>query len=514
MEFNKRSRQANALLASSSGILLQAVQIFGNFFYRTVFLLFLTQEHLGINGLFTNVLQLFSLAELGIGSAILYSMYKPFAEHNVGKIGALIRFYQKIYTFLAVLVIGMGAALYPFLHHLIDISQVPSDVNLTVIYFLFVIRSATSYLFVYKQSLMTADQQSHKVSLFNCGLQIGSYAIKILILFLTKDFHLVLMGEIVLSLILNYLFSRRITKKYAAVFESREKLDKIDRNQIFTHTFGLLFHKLGYIVVTSTDSFILSKYVSLAAVGLYSNYAMIVTAITNLMSKVLSALVPTIANYVINKSTEDSHTLFRRTLFINLWLSCLTTVCLYLLLGPFITLWLGENFLLPQAAVLWICLQHYLQTARMSTNTFINSCGLFHLDRFRPLVESVLNLAISIILVQRIGIAGVFIGTVVSGLCTYFWREPYLLYTRFFKRGMLRYFLIQLLWLALTAAICLGGHFLFSLLGGGLLHFILMAAMAAIIPNVLILLCTFRTDSGRFVLGFIAKKIPFLKKKN
>lgn len=514
MEFNKRSRQANALLASSSGILLQAVQIFGNFFYRTVFLLFLTQEHLGINGLFTNVLQLFSLAELGIGSAILYSMYKPFAEQNVGKIGALIRFYKKIYTFLAFLVVGMGLGLYPFLHHLVDISQVPADVNLTAIYFLFVARSATSYLFVYKQSLMTADQQSHKVSLFNCGLQIGGYGIKILILFLTKDFHFVLLGEIILSLILNFVFSLRISKKYAAVFESSEKLDKVDKNQIFTHTFGLLFHKIGYIVVTSTDSFILSKYVSLAAVGLYSNYAMIVTAITNLMSKVLSALVPTIANYVIHKSTDDSHTLFRRTLFINLWLSCVTTVCLYLLLGPFITLWLGANFLLPQAAVLWICLQHYLQTARMSTNTFINSCGLFHLDRFRPLLESVINLAVSIFLVKRIGIAGVFIGTVVSGLLTYFWREPYLLYTRFFKKGMAGYFLNQLLWLALTAALCAGGHFLFNLLGGGLLQFILMAAIAGIVPNLVILLLTCRTDSGRYVLGFVARKLPFLKKKS
>lgn len=513
MEFNKRSRQANALLASSSGLLLQAVQILGNFIYRTVFLLFLTKEHLGINGLFTNILQLFSLAELGIGSAILYSMYKPFAQQDTGKIGALIRFYKTIYNILAVLVTVMGLALYPFIGHLVNTAELPADINLTVVYFLFVARSATSYLFVYKQSLLTADQQNHKISLYSCALQVASYCIKILMLCLTKDFHLMLTADIILTVILNGAFSIWITRKYKPIFETDDKLTAQDRKGIYTHTYGLLCHKIGYIVVTGTDNIVLSKFVSLVAVGLYSNYATLVTAITNVMARILNALVPTIANYTLTKTKEESYGLFKRVLFIDLWLSCFTTVCLYLLLNPFITLWLDESFLLSPAVVALICLQHYLQSARLAAGKFVDSCGLFHLDKVRPLIESAINLTVSIVLVQYIGIAGVFVGTVVSGLLTYFWREPYLIHKRFFQRGMGQYWLTQAFWLALTAGICYLGSLLMGLLGGGWLAFIGKMAIAAILPNVVILLVTFPTESCRFVLRTVMEKLPFLKRK-
>lgn len=512
MEFNKRTRNTNALLASSSGVLLQVVQIFGNFFYRTVFLMFLSKEYLGINGLFTNILQLFSLAELGIGSAILYSMYKPFAERDTGKIGALIRFYKAIYNGLAVLVVVMGLLFYPFIGSLVNTDELPPDINLTVVYFLFVARSAMSYLFVYKQSLLTADQQSHKISLFNCGLQLAGYGVKILILFMTKDFHLVLLGEIVISLILNGLFSIWITKKYKAVFETDTKLEKLDKQHIFTHTFGLLCHKIGYIVVTSTDNIILSKFVSLVAVGLYSNYATLVTAVTNVVTRIISALIPTVANYALTKTKEESYGLFNRVLFVNLWLSAFTTVCLYLLLNPFITLWLDESFLLPQHVVALICLQHYMQSSKMTTNSFINSCGLFHLDKLRALIESAINLVVSIVLAIHMGIAGVFIGTVVSGALTYFWREPYLLHKLFFERSSAPFWVTQALWLTLTAGLCYGGDWLLSFFGSGLWGFVLKALTAAVIPNAIILLLTFRTEQCRYVFRVLSRKLPFLRK--
>ena len=507
MDFNKRSRKANALFASSAGVIQQLVQIVGNFAYRTIFLYFLSEEYLGINGLFSNVLQLFSLAELGIGSAILYSMYQPFAQQDVKQISALIGFYKRVYNFLAILVVSLGLLFYPFLSTIGNVSEIPSDVNLTVVYFLFVAQSAMSYLFVYKQSLLTADQQSHKISLFTCLLQVVDYTVKILVLWISKDYVLVLAGSILSSLLLNWLFSFWITGKYNSVFKDKQKLDKLSRKKILTHTGGLLCHKIGYIVVTSTDNIILSKFIGLAAVGIYSNYAMIVMAITNIVNRIVSSLVPTIANYVLKKSKQDSYILLRRTLFINLWLASFTTVCLFLLLNPFIRLWLGPDFLLPVSAVAWICMQHYFQSARLTANTFINSCGLFHLDRFRPLVESAVNLTVSIYLANRIGITGVFIGTVVSGLVTYFWREPHLLHKHFFQKSTLRYWGIQLFWAGLTAAICFGGHFLFSLLGDGFVFFLVKMLLAATLPNLVILLLTFYTEDFRFAVNAFFRKI-------
>lgn len=513
MDFNKRSRQANALLASSSGVLLQLVQIIGSFVYRTVFLMFLSKEYLGINGLFSNVLQLFSLAELGIGSAIQYSMYKPFSQQDTQKIGALIHFYKTVYNALAVLVLVIGLAVYPFIGYLVNASELPSDINLTAVYFLFVINSAASYLFVYKQSLLTADQQSHKISLFSCALQVASHGIKILALFLFKDYHLMLAADIVLTILLNGSFSLWISKRYQSVFQAKGHLGTEDKKNIFTHTFGLLCHKVGYIVVTGTDNIVLSKFVSLVAVGIYSNYATLITAITNVMTRILGALVPTIANYTLTKTKDESYGLFKRILFADLWLSSFTTVCLYLLLNPFITLWLDESFLLPQSVVALICLQHYLQSARLTAGKFIDSCGLFHLDKIRPLIESAINLAVSIVLAIYMGIAGVFIGTVVSGLLTYFWREPYLLHKHFFQRSTRNYWLTQLLWLAITVALCYGGGLLFGLLDSSLLHFIIKVCLAAVLPNGILLALTFHTDECRYLMQTLLRKLPFGKQK-
>jgi len=512
MDFNKRSRQANALLASSSGVLLQMVQIIGSFVYRTVFLMFLSKEYLGINGLFSNVLQLFSLAELGIGSAILYSMYKPFAQQDIEKIGALIRFYKTVYNGLAVLVLAMGLAVYPFIGYLVNASELPPDINLTAVYFLFVISSAASYLFVYKQSLLTADQQNHKISLFSCVLQVASHSIKILALFLFEDYHLMLATDIALTILLNGSFSLWITRKYRSVFRSKAKITRVDKKIIFKHTLGLLCHKVGYIVVTSTDNIILSKFVSLVAVGLYSNYATLVSAITGVMTRILGALVPTIASYTLHKTKEESYDLFKRILFIDLWLSSFTTVCLFVLLNPFITLWLDKSFLLTPGAVAMICLQHYLQSARLTSGKFLESCGLFHLDKARPLIESAINLVVSIVLAKFMGITGVFIGTCVSGLLTYFWREPYLLHKHFFERSSYVYWLTHGFWLIVTIALCFGGHLLFGLMGNGLLSFIAKMAIAATVPNAVILLLTFRTRECRFVLSTLTKKLPFGKK--
>lgn len=513
MDFNKRSRNANAMLASVSGLIQQLVQVFGNFIYRTVFLMILSKEYLGINGLFSNILQLFSLAELGIGSAILYSMYKPFAQQDTEKISALVRFYKKVYNTIALVVLLIGICFYPFIGIVVDVSEVPSDVNLTVVYFLFVLQSVSSYLFVYKQSLLTADQRQYIVSLFNSGLQIFSYVLRIVVLMITKNYVLVLGIDIVSNILLNWIFSRWITNQYSGIFKLKQELPKEEKNHIYKDTSGLLCHKIGTVIVTSTDNIVLSKYISLAAVGIYSNYSTIVLAITNIAIRVLGSLVPTVANYILNKTKAESYGLFKRMLFVNMWISSFTTVCLYTLLNPFIELWLDGSYLMSQSVVVWICLQHYLQVSRLTANNFINGCGLFMRDRVRPLFESVVNLIVSVVLAKKIGIAGVFIGTCVSGMLTYFWREPYLLYKNYFEDGYWQYWKIQAGWLVLTAIMCWAGNQMFSMFAVNLGSFVLMLLLALVVPNGVILLVTYRTEECRYFRGFVSRKLSGLRNR-
>ena len=513
MEFNNHSRNRNAALASASGLIQQVVQVVGNFVYRTIFLMILTKEYLGINGLFSNILQLFSLAELGIGSAILYSMYKPFAQQDVPKINALVRFYQRVYTVVGATVLAVGLALYPFIHTVVDTSEVPSDVSLTLVYFLFLAQSVSSYLFVYKQSVLTADQRAHVVSLFTCGLQLAGILVKIIALVLSRNYELVLFCDIAASILINWLFSLWISRKYRTLFQGKNKLAKEEKHKIYADTGGLMCHKIGSIIVTSTDNIILSKYVSLAAVGIYSNYAIITVSITNVAIRIFGSLVPSITNYVLTKTVEESRRLFKRLLFANLWFASFTTVCLYLLLNPFICIWLDESFLLPSFAVVWICLQHFLQVSRLTANNFINGCGLFMKDKVRPLIESVINLAVSILLAKQIGIAGVFIGTCVSGILTYYWREPFWVYRNYFKSGQWEYWLTVGMWLLLTVGMCWGGTLLFSVLGDGLTGFVLKMLLAGIVPNLLVLALFFRTDPCRYFMGFLSRKLNSVRNR-
>ena len=504
--FNKNARSKNALLASSAGMLNQFVQIIGNFVYRTIFLHVLTAEYLGINGLFTNILQVFSLAELGIGSAILYNMYGAFANQDTKKIGQLVHFYKRIYTILALIVLGIGLAFYPFLSTIVRVEELPSDVSLTAVYFLFVLNSVASYLFVYKQSLLSADQKEHLVQLFQVLVIVLGYVIKIILLYACRDYVTILASGIVLTLLLNWIFSLWITNRYRSIFEESSRLPQEEKKEIYKSTRGLMCHKIGYVIVTSTDSIVISKYVSLLAVGLYSNYGTIVSSITRLGVSLINGMLPSIANYTVNAPKKDAYRTMKKILFANMWLASLTTICLYCLLNPFIVCWLGENFLLSQAVVAVVCLQHYMQTARLTVNNFVYSAGLFMRDKIRPLIESALNLVISIILAKHYGIIGVFIGTCVSGLLTYFWREPYLLFKNYFCFSSFGYWWIQFRWLVLTAALCYGMQWLFTLLPGGWLWLIVRFGLAALIPNVVILLLHLPSDEFKYFFAFLKRK--------
>lgn len=506
MKFNNKSYKTNAIKTSVFSFSQYFVQIVITFVYRTVFLMFLSKEYLGINGLFANILQLFSLAELGIGSAITYSMYKPFAEKNIDKINALIRFYRNVYNVLAGIILVMGICFYPFIKYTVNISEVPSDVNLTVVYFLFVAQSVVSYLFIYKQSLLMADQQNHIISLFNMVLQIVGYAVKIVLLIITHKYEIVLLSDVLVNLVINFIFSLFISNKYKEIFKGKQKILKEEKTTIYKNTFALLCHKVGTIIVSATDNIILSKFVNLVSVGLYSNYSIICLSVTNLTSRLFSNLIPTVANYVLNKSKEESYDLFNRMVYLNQWIASFTTVCLYLLLNPFITLWLDESFLLSQFVVVWICLQHYIQATTLTTNVFLNGCGLFMRDKIRPLIESVLNIVISILLAIKLGIAGVFIGTVVSGVLTYYWRTPYLIFKHYFKFSSWDYWKTQIGWFLLTAIMCLIGQVTLQNISNGFLLFVVRVIIVLVAVNVIILVCTFKTKEFKYYLNVLKQK--------
>lgn len=507
MKFNEDSRQKNAMLASFSAIFEQLISVASVFVYRTIFLSVLSKEYLGIEGLFTNILQLFSLAELGIGTTILYRMYKPFAEKNVNSISAHVRFYKNVYHGIALITATIGLILFPFIESIVDASDVPSDVNLKLVYALFVLQSVASYLFVYKQSIIQANQRAYLVSTFTTTLTVINVIIKVVVLMVTRKYELVLMASIAITIVINWAFSVWITREYKEVFQNQTKLSKEEQKDIIKDTTGLMCHKVGFIVLTSTDNIVLSKMVSLAAVGIYTNYATITAAVSMLLTKMLNSFTPTIGNFIVNYEKEAVEDLYKKLLFVNFWFTSFCTVCLYVLLNPFIEIWLDNTFTLDMFTVMVICAQFYIKSSQTMNEAFINAAGLFIRDRIRPLIESVLNLVISIVLAGKIGIAGVFIGTCVSSLLTCFWRQPYLLYKHVFKNKPTYLVVNQMIWAMLTAVMCWGVQMICAQIPITIIGFILRLLICGAGINVLYLILWHRSAAFKYFLGILLEKI-------
>lgn len=508
MKINFQSRKIVAILSSSAGIIQQATQVVAGFVYRTIFSMLLAKEYFGINGLFTNILQMFSLTELGIGTALLYSLHKHYASQDTEMIRGLVAFYKNVYRLVALAVLLLGICFFPFIESVVDVSEVPADVNLSRVYFLFLLQSVVGYLFAYRRSILTANQQQYLESLFNSVVLLIGYAVRTIALIVWRNFELLLLLGIACDLLMEWLFFVWIGHRHSEVFRGVGMVPREEKREIYKNTLGLMCHKVGTIVVTSTDSIVLSKYVSLAAVGIYSYYVTLVSAVAGLINRLFMGVQPTITNYVVANTKEDSRRLFFRILYANMWIASFTTTCLYLLLNPFIGyIWLDETFLFSRAVVMLICLQYYMQMAILTAGNFVSSCGLFYRDKFRPLIESFINLTVSIVLAKEIGIAGVFVGTCVSGLLTYFWRQPYLVLKQTLNGGYGKYWAVMLFWFLLTAAMCLLGEVLLLQIPNTVFGFVLKVFAAGIGSNLLILILTCRSDGFRYFFDMMMEML-------
>lgn len=440
MTFNRQSRATSMFRASGVGTICHILNVVAGFAYRTAFIALLSERYLGINGLFWDVFRLLALAELGVGSAICYRFYKPIAGGDVVQVGRLMRFFRQVYFLVALVVLVLGLALFPFVRFLVrDASDVPCDVNLNIVYLLFLAQSVSTYLFSYRLSIWNADRKNHVALFASMVSETGRFAVQILVLWLTKSFVGTLASGIAFVLSFNWILSVWTTRRYAPVFAVAEDLPRAQKVGIFKDAGALMLHRIGGTVVNSTDSIILSKFVGLAAVGLYSNYALLVSALTRLLNQFLGVFTSNYGNAYATLPSSDVYHLFRKMQFLNLALSGFAATGLFLLVGPFIRLWLGARFCLGTGVEAVICLLFYLRTSWSTVGENVTASGLFVRDKPRPIVEAMLNVAVSVVLVRSLGLTGVFLGTIVSYALTSFWRGPYLLFRHRFGRTTFDY---------------------------------------------------------------------------
>lgn len=511
---NNEGRINSSLKNISNGLMSQIISVIANFIVRTVFIKYLGEEYLGVNGLFTNILTILSLAELGFGSAMIYNMYKPLADNNIKKLQAIMNLYKKVYTYIGIFVGIIGLCIIPFMDYIIK--NKPNIDNIILIYIIFLFNSVCSYFFAYKRSILTADQKEYISSQYKYIFTLIKSMVQIIILVTFKNFILYLIIQILFTILENIFISRKINQIYPFINEeNNEILSNIELKNIKKDVKALIIAKFGNVMLNGTDNIIISSFIGIKAVGLLSNYNLIIGSIVMGTSQIISGLTGSIGNFVAQQDKKQSFLLFKKVDFFNFWIYGFATICLSILFNPFIELWIGKNYIISQSAVNILSINFFISGITSMLWIFRSTIGLFTNGKYRPIICASLNIIISIFLSKHIGLTGVLLGTTISRFLTNLCFDPYIIYTYGFEENVKSYYISYILRLILMiciyASINLMKTVIFSS-GVTLIGFISLIILCGLLPNIVFIIVYKRSSEFKYILSLI--KITAIKLKN
>ncbi len=504
----EKSRTEYSARNTTVAIAARIIAILLGFCTRVVFTHTLSEEYVGINGLFTDILNVLALSELGIGTAISYALYKPIAENNIEKQKSLMRLYRGFYRVVACVVLIAGLLVIPFMDVLIkEQTQVE---HLTFLYLMYLANSVISYLLVYKRTLVEAYQLSYIGVLYQTCFLIIQNVTQMLVLLTTRNFTLFLGILILCTLLNNLCISGKANKMYPFLKEKQiQPLSGEEKQGIYQNIRAMLLHKIGNVVVNNTDNLLLSSIIGVISVGIYSNYYLIIGSVRQVLNQAFQGITASVGNLGVEEKRERVQRIFECAFFIGQWMFGFATICLYELLTPFVELSFGAQYVFDMEITMILCLNFYFTGMRQATLVFRDSLGVFRYDRYKSLAEALINLVLSIALGFRYGVIGIFLGTLYSTLMTSLWVEPYMLYKHRLKSPVRFYFLKYGVYAAVTGIAWWITHLLCRQIGGSNVTVcIVRFALCLIIPNFLYLLVYGRSREFHLVMEK-AKKMIF-----
>lgn len=472
---------------------------------RIFFVRLLAEEYLGLNGLFSSILTALSFVELGIGPAIVYSLYKPLAERDQEQIQALMDLFRKAYTIIGIVVALLGALLTPFLSYLIQ--DMPDNIpHIHLIYLLFVANTSASYFFSYKKSLIIADQKQYIVTGYHYVFYFIMNILQIIFLYITRNYFAFLLLQILFTLIENIILSRKANKLFPVIKEKcTAKLNPVYKKEIIINVKSIILHKVGGIASTAIDNIVMSKIFGLITVGIYSNYLLIISPLNAIGNQIFS-FTASLGNLKVTTEDDRAVGVFGIMEFIDFWVYLFGSICLLVLFNPFISIAFGEHLLFPMSTVILIVLNFYLEGRRKAILSLKEAYGIFYQDRYKPIVESITKVALSIILAMKMGVNGIFIGTLISkSICIVV--EPYVVY----KYGLGWQYIGQYIrkyleYLVLFIVLAFVTYYLSSFIGGsGILSFIGKMVICLFIPNIIVILVYRKTVEFQWIANLFGK---------
>lgn len=505
-------RSTNSIKNAIVSIITNIIIILIGLVAQAVFVKTLGTEYLGINGLFTNIFSMLAIVELGIGPAIVYSLYKPIAEGNKGKIKSLMLFYKKCYRIVALIVFVIGLAILPFLGNIVGVVTIPESINF--LFILFLIDVIASYLLSYKRSILYADQKTYITNLIHIGCLIVMNIAQIAILLYTKNYILYLLIKIICRILENLVITIIANKKYPYIKDKNvENLDDETKTSIFTRVKGLIYHKIGTFVVMGSDNIIISIFFGVTTVGLYSNYLMIINAVSTLFKEIFSSIRASVGNLLIEKDKDKNYSVFKSILMLDSWIFMFACSGILCLIEPFISIWIGHQYLLGFDVLVVLVINLYMQGMREAYNTFKTAGGIFFEDRFVPLVESAVNILASIIFIYFFGLAGVFLGTITSTLILFAYSYPKYVYKMILGRNYIKYIkeLVKYIVLAvipITITAMATRVFDFD---NALVNLFINMIIVIIIPNLFYYLVFRKSEEYKYCLNLVKRAIKINK---
>ena len=440
----ENTRTKNSVRNLISSIVAYLIQIVLNFLVRRYFIYVFNAEYLGINSLFSNVLSMLSLAELGFGTAITFAMYKPMATHDEQKIRQLLNFYKKCYYYIGIMVGIIGLAVIPFMDYFR--AQVPNvRVNLYVVYFLFLTNTVCSYFFAYRRSLLYADQRTDIENKVNIFFNILSSVLQIAILLISKNYYLYIIITIITSILNNITIYIYTEKKYPEyISKVANPLEDVEKKIIYKNIKALALHRVGSVIVFSTDSLLIFVLIDSITLGKYSNYLMITTGVTAVINLIIGAIRGSVGNSIAKEDINVNQILFKKLNYLYMFVVSFCTICIVVLSNSFVKVVFskdGTNILLENSIVFFLGISFFLTASRNMVSLFKECAGLFRQDRFKPIIEAAINLTSSILLSKYFGLIGIILGTIISTLIMPLWIEPLILNKYYLKLSTSKYFL-------------------------------------------------------------------------
>ena len=481
----------NALYA----VLLQLITIASNFVTKTILVRYMGIQYAGISALFTDILDILSIAELGFGTALGYALYRPLAEKDDLQIAKLMAFYRKIYTGIMLVIVSCGLLCLPLLKYIVrDIPDVED--NISVIFLLYVLKTATSYFLIYKSILLDANQQKNVVSKITIVTRIVISVAEALILAKFRNYYLYMVCVVLLVIVSNVLVSARADRLIPIQpLPKGEQLSREEKRKLYKNVFALAIYKVNGTLQRNVDSIIISMFMGTSVVGLLANYRMVIYRTNHLFGQIIEEMRASTGNLAVSGDGQQQYAVYRKMRFLAFAIGNLICTALFVLIDPFVTIWLGEAYVLETAVTALLVTDVYIMTMARTYENFRIANALFIQGKIRPAVMVVINIVLSILWGKQYGVPGVLLATVVTRVSTHVWFDPWLLHRHVFQKPFAPYLVTVGIRFLIFAANCAVTYFVSRRIdtGNQYADFVLMTLLALILPLLLFVLEFYKT---------------------